>query len=378
MQTDPQLWRKIINSDLIDLSIRLGLIVFLVYMCIKILSPFMSLIVWGLVLAVAIYPLHKHIAGRMGDRQGAAATAFVLGALLLIGVPIVMLAGSFVDHVQSASDAFQGKQLAIKPPSAKVASLPLAGEKLYDLWNLAATDLPGLLDKLRPQLASLSKSALGAVASTAGGILQFFASLIIAGIMLAYSASGSAAMARIVNRMVGPERGATLYKLSVATIRSVAVGVIGIAVIQALLLGIGFIVAGIPAAGVLALIVLLVGIAQLPALLLTIPVIAYIWWSGDSATMNTVYTVYLLLAGSVDNFLKPVLLGRGVDAPMPIILLGALGGMVTGGIIGLFLGAVTLALGYVLFMEWVAREVDDHKATPVAEAASTETASPKP
>ena len=155
---------------------------------------------------------------------------------------------------------------------------------------------------------------------------------------------------------MGQEKGPRLHRLSTATIRSVALGVIGVAFIQALLLGTGFILAGIPAAGVLALLVLLLGIAQLPALLISLPAIAYLWWSGDSTAMNAFFTVYLLVMGMADNVLKPLMLGRGVDAPMPIILIGALGGMVSGGMIGLFLGAVLLTLGYKIFMEWVSRD----------------------
>jgi predicted PurR-regulated permease PerM len=130
--------------------------------------------------------------------------------------------------------------------------------------------------------------------------------------------------------------------------------VIGVAFIQALLLGIGFIMAGIPAAGVLALVVMLIGIVQLPAAIISLPAIAYLWWAGDaSTTSNIFYSIYLIIAGMADNVLKPLLLGRGVDAPMPVILLGALGGMVSSGIIGMFIGAVLLAVGYQIFMEWV-------------------------
>jgi predicted PurR-regulated permease PerM len=117
---------------------------------------------------------------------------------------------------------------------------------------------------------------------------------------------------------------------------------------------------------VLAVVVLLLGILQLPAVLVSLPAIAYLWWSGDASTMhNVVFTVYLLVAGFADNVLKPLLLGRGVDVPMPVVLLGALGGMVGGGIVGLFVGAVLLAVGYQLFMDWV-DEVDEGPVAPSA------------
>ncbi len=152
-------------------------------------------------------------------------------------------------------------------------------------------------------------------------------------------------------------------------------GVIGVAFIQALLVGVGFILADIPAAGLLAIVVLILGIAQLPATLITLPVIAYIWWSGDSTMSNVFFTVSLVLAGLADNVLKPMFLGRGVDAPMPIILLGALGGMVTAGMIGLFVGAVLLALGYVIFMDWVADGEKEDSDEAAEDAADTVPAS---
>jgi predicted PurR-regulated permease PerM len=171
-------------------------------------------------------------------------------------------------------------------------------------------------------------------------------------------------------------RGVRLQALITATIRSVATGVIGVAFIQALLLGVGFYMAGVPAAGVLSIIVLLIGIAQVPASIISLPVVAYIWWSGDaSTTINIVWTIYLIVAGMADNVLKPLLLGRGVDAPMPVILIGALGGMVSAGIIGLFLGAVLLAVGYKAFMLWVN---DDEESTSAEPEQIESTAQPSP
>ena len=162
-----------------------------------------------------------------------------------------------------------------------------------------------------------------------------------------------------------------MHTLATITTRSEAAGVLGVALIQAIQVGLGFILAGVPAAGVLAFIVLLMAIMQLPAILVILPVIVWIWNGGDSGTvMNIVWTVYLLLAGLSDNILKPLLLGRGVEAPMPVILIGALGGMISTGFIGLFTGAVVLAVGYQIFMQWVAMQTE----TPVAEEGGPEAA----
>jgi len=366
MQTDLTALRNLLSKDLIDVLIRAGLIALIAVMCVRVFAPFAGLMTWALILAVALYPLQQRLARRLGGRQGRAATLMVVAGLLLIGVPTIVLGGSFAGQIHATYAAFQSGTVSVAPPAASVAEWPLIGEKLYAAWNLAASDLPALLAKLQPQLQNFAQKALSAAASTAGAVLMFLGALIIAGIMMAYGESGSLAMLRIFKQLTGPTNGPRLQALSTATVRSVATGVIGVAFIQALLLGVGFILAGIPGAGVLAVVVLLLGILQLPAVLVSLPAIAYLWWSGDASTMhNVVFTVYLLVAGFADNVLKPLLLGRGVDVPMPVVLLGALGGMVGGGIVGLFVGAVLLAVGYQLFMDWV-DEVDEGPVAPSA------------
>ena len=207
------------------------------------------------------------------------------------------------------------------------------------------------------QVVAVTKGALGGTASLLSTTGVFLGALVIAGFMMAYGESGQEALRRIAITLAGGNRGAQLQALSVATMRSVATGVIGVAAIQALLLGLGFLWADVPGAALLAVLALLLGIMQLPALLVILPVLAWLWLSGDGSTvMNGVITAYLILAGLADNILKPVLLGRGVDVPMPIILVGALGGMIGMGLIGLFLGSVILAVGYRLLWAWVDQE----------------------
>jgi predicted PurR-regulated permease PerM len=365
MQKDIALIREYLKHDLTEVLIRFSLIIFLVVMSVKIFSPFMGLMLWALILAVTLYPLQQKIAQKLGGKQGKAATILVLSGLLLVGVPTAILGGSTADFVYDTHTAFENNTLTIKPPADSVAEWPLVGEKLHATWTLAANDLPALLEKMQPQLANVSKATLGFVAGAASGMFQFLFALIISGIMMAYGQSGSEVMLKIIHRLAGTEKGEKLHILSTATIRSVSMGVVGVAFIQALLLGIGFIWADIPAAGLLAIIVLVLGIAQIPATLITIPVIAFLWWSGDSTLSNVFFTIFFVVAGLADNVLKPMFLGRGVEAPMPIILLGALGGMVTAGLVGLFVGGVLLALGYVIFMDWVASaEKEEHEQSP--------------
>jgi predicted PurR-regulated permease PerM len=314
---------------------------------------------WALILAVTMYPIHQQLAKRIGSRQGLAATLLVLVSIVLIVAPTTVLVSSLGDSIHTLVNNLSKNTLQIPAPDASVADWPLIGNKVHAYWSQAYADLPTVVQGLQPKIGELAKQALGIVAGLGGKMLQFFISFIIAGVIMAYGASGAGAAQAIFERIVGVGRGKGFVNLSTATVRAVAAGVIGIACIQALLIGLALIIAGIPWAGVLSLVVLVLGVAQLPALLVTLPVIGFIWYSGDYSTVAAIgYSALLVVAGSADNVLKPLMLGRGVDAPMPVILLGALGGMATTGILGMFIGATLLALGYQIFMWWVADNPD--------------------
>jgi predicted PurR-regulated permease PerM len=348
------------KDEIMDVLVRAGLIAFLVILCARVFAPFMPLVLWSLILAIALAPWHHSLATRFGGRQGLAASALVLVGLLLMGIPLALLSDSFTDQLHGLHTAFEGDTLALDPPPESVAQWPLIGERLHGAWTDASRNLPAFLEARGPQLASLSKSVLSAALSALGSCALLLGALVVAGVMLAWRESGSRALLHILRRIAGPDRGPKLQALTAATVRSVAGGVIGVAFLQSLLLGVGFLAAGIPAAGVLAALVLLLGILQLPAAIILLPALGWLWGLGDGSTLaNTGFTIYLLLAGLSDNVLKPMLLGRGVDAPMPIILIGALGGMATAGLLGLFLGAVLMAVGYRIFMDWVAEGAGD-------------------
>lgn len=344
-----------IASALIDVLIRAALLFVLALLCYQVFSPFLVLMAWSAILAITLYPMHCALARRIGGRQGWAATLITLAGVVLIIAPTAVLLVSTGDSVHRLVHDVQTNTLQVPPPPARVADWPVVGPRVHAVWSQAATDLPALIQSLQPKIGDLAKAALAMVASIGGGILMLVAAFIIAGILMAFGQAGARASRAVFARVVGPERGAAFAALSVATIRAVAQGVVGIAFIQALAVGLCLLAAGVPLAGVLAGVVLVLGIAQVPALLVTLPVIAYLWMSGDYGTVKAaIFSVLLFVAGMADNVLKPLMLGRGVDAPMPVILLGALGGMATAGILGLFVGATLLALGYQIFTAWVA------------------------
>ena len=344
-----------VSSSLMDVFIRLSLIGGLAVLCYQVFSPFLTLMTWAIILAVTLYPLHQRLARRVGRKQWLASTILVIVGLLVIIIPLALLMNSFADSVRDFIGAVQQDKLAIPPPREGIENWPLVGKRIQGVWWKAHTDLPGFVRSMQPKIGGLAQKALAMVASIASGLLLFLASYIVSSILLAYGESCERAGRAIFVRVAGTQKGEDLYKLSTATIRAVALGVIGVAFIQAILVGLALLIARVPAAGVLAVITLVLGIAQVPALVITLPAIIYIWSSGDYGTgAAATYTIMLLVVGMADNVLKPLMLGRGVDAPMPVILLGALGGMATGGILGMFVGATLLAIGYQIFMGWVA------------------------
>ena len=343
-----------LSSRLMDVLIRAGLVLAVVMLCYRVFAPFLTLTIWALILAVTLYPLHRTIADKLNGRQGVSATVLALLGLVLLVAPTAVLMSSLGDTVQEFIRDVQSNSVEIPPPPASVAAWPLVGKKIYETWSLAHTDLPRLVESLQPKIGELAKAGLAFVASIAGALLLFLASFILAGIFMAFGESGARACQAIFGRVVGRERGEEFTRLSAATIRAVAQGVVGVALIQAILVGLCLIVAGVPWAGVLAAIVLVLGIAQVPAVIVTLPAIAYVWTRGNYGSIEAIlYTALLLVSGMADNVLKPLMLGRGVDVPMPVVLVGALGGMAAAGIVGMFVGATLLALAYRVFKEWV-------------------------
>jgi predicted PurR-regulated permease PerM len=346
-------------SRLLDVLIRAGLILVVAILCYRVFAPFLTLTLWAVILAVTIYPLHRIVAGKLGGRDWLSATLLTLLAITLLVVPTAVLMSSLGDTLQDFITSVQANTIRIPPPPDNVAGWPLVGPKLQAAWSRAHDDLPGLVQSLQPKIGELAKDLLGFVAGIAGALLGFLAAFILAGIIVAFGESGARACQIIFARIAGKERGAEFVKLSAATIRAVAQGVVGVALIQAILVGLCLLIAKVPWAGALAAIVLVLGIAQVPAVIVTLPAIAYIWTSGSYGNgAGIAYTVLLLVAGMADNVLKPLMLGRGVDVPMPVILVGALGGMAATGIVGMFVGATLLALAYQVFMRWIDDQQD--------------------
>jgi predicted PurR-regulated permease PerM len=349
---------KVFHARAMDAAIRISLLALLVLWCFQIVRPFIMPVLWGAIMAVAIYPLFVKAYTAFGGRQKLTATLITLLALAILIVPTVMLSSSMIESSKTLAADIEAGTLTVPPPSDKVKDWPLVGEKLHSAWSLASTNLEGALEKFKPQVEAVGKWLLSGAAGVGGGVLMFVISIIIAGAFLVYGRSGSQAMESIAGRVMGKQNGKEFVDLAGATIRSVAQGVLGVALIQSILAGIGLLVMGVPYAGIWAVLVLLLAIIQLPPLLILGPIVVY-EFSVAETVPAVIFMIWSLIISVSDSFLKPLFLGRGMDIPMLVILLGAIGGMILSGIIGLFVGAVVLAVGYTLFMAWLDQEQQD-------------------
>ena len=354
-------------------ALRLGLLLLIVYWCYKIVAPFIPLVLWGVIIAVAVYPLHRSLADRLGNRIKLSATLVTLLGLLVLTTPVVVLTESLIESsMDIASDIADGS-VQVPPPPERVEKWPLVGEKLHSSWTLASQNISAALERFGPQLEVL-RDRLVATAGGAGvAFLQLFFSIIISGFFLAASNSSMAGARSVVNWLVG-EEGPVLLHISESTIRSVARGVLGVAIIEAILIAIGMIVADVPAAGFWTFLVLVLSIIQIPPLLVLVPMTVYVLSASEPFGI-TVFIICGVLAVAVDTFLKPVLLGRAADAPMLVVLMGAIGGMMLAGIVGLFVGAVVLTVGWELLQYSLTKGDAPEDETPHPERETVESSS---
>lgn len=345
----------------LEATIKIGLLLVMLAWCFMIIQPFIMPVIWGVILAVALFPLFSLIKRLLGGRNKMASVVFTLLTLAVLIVPSIMLSSSLIDTGKVVSEKINSGTLTIPPPAESVKEWPMIGESTYEIWNLAATNLQATVKQYKSELTALGKKFLAAIAGVGGTVLQFVLSLIIAGVLVANAAGGKKLTQSLAKKVIGEAQGDEFAGIASSTVRSVAQGLVGIALIQGLLSAIGLLVMGVPATGIWVVLIILLAIVQLPPILILGPIAAYVFTTHDT-TPAVIFTIYALIISMSDGFLKPLLIGRGVDIPMMVILLGAIGGMLTSGIIGLFVGAVVLSLGYKLFMAWLDMDAADTEA----------------
>jgi len=339
------------DNKTIDRLIRIGLLILMVALSFVIIAPFMIMLIWGIIIAVASYPLFRKTVKLLGDKKSLTAILFTIVGLAVIVIPSLLLTTSSATGFQNLKMIYEAGNLTIPQPTQEVKEWPMIGEKLFASWNLASHNMREFLSQNRDQVEVFVTWMLETITSLGLTVLQFIVSIIIAGVLLAKADGGEETTGRFAKRLLG-DKSDDFVQLIGGTIRSVVQGVLGIALIQAFASALLLAIFGVPIPGLWALFILILAIMQLPPLLILGPIVVYVFSVQDTVPA-TIFTVFALVISMSDSLLKPIFLGRGVDIPMMVVLIGAIGGMLVFGILGLFVGAVILALSYKLMMAWL-------------------------
>jgi predicted PurR-regulated permease PerM len=337
-------------SRALEVCIHVGLLILLAAACLLIIRPFVPLIVWGIIIAIAAYPAYRRLLILLRGHSGFAAVICTVFLAAVLIVPVVLLTGSLVQGIQSLAARLKEGTAIIPPPPPRIETWPIVGFPLKHAWDLASTKLSVALQTFAPQIKAAVPKLLFASAGIGLAVLQWILSILVAGVLLANAASGAKIARSLTNRLFG-EKGPEFEELAGATIRSVTTGIIGVALIQSVFAALGFLVAGLPGAGLWGVIFLFAAVLQLGGLVL-VPAVIYVF-AIASTTKAVIFLVWCVIVGVMDNVLKPLLLGRGVAVPMVVVFLGAIGGFVAMGTIGLFVGAIVLSVGYKLLLAWL-------------------------
>jgi predicted PurR-regulated permease PerM len=340
---------RMVSSATIDFAIRLGFIALLGYWSFRVIAPFLTVGLWSAILAVALYPVFDWLARWLSAR--AAALLVTLLCFMVVVGPLTWLALGMIGGVSSLVKDIDTGQLTFPLPPEAVKGWPIIGERLHQLWQLGATNMKEALAEVAPMLKPAGGQLLVFAQGALFGLIELLVAIIIAGFLFTRGPMLVDVLSTFVSRTLS-HRGKELVQLAGATIRNVSRGVVGIALLQSLLAGAGFLAAGIPAAGVLAFVALLLSIVQIGPAILFLPIVIWSWTAMDT-TNALIFTAYMVPVGLIDNVLRPFLMARGLATPMPVIVIGVIGGTIALGIVGLFFGPIVLSVAWVVLAAWL-------------------------
>ena len=319
--------------------------------CLLVLRPFASALLWAVVLCVSSWPLYQRLLKLLRGRRTWAALLMALGMILVMLLPFLVVGMTLADNVKELSSAGQ-KWLAAGPPAppAWLAKVPAVGQQATDHWQALATDSAKLLEITKRFIEPVGSWLLLASVAIGSGLLQLALSIFIAFFLFR---DGLAVAGRLMTgvQRIGGERGTHLLEVAGNTVRGVVYGILGTGLVQALMAGIGFVIAGVPGAALLTLLTFFLSVVPVGPPLVWLPVALWLFCQG-----STGWGIFMLAWGvavsSVDNVVKPWLISQGSDLPFILIFFGVLGGALVFGFIGVFIGPTLLAVGYRLVMEW--------------------------
>jgi len=335
----------------IEIAVKLGILFIIIAVSFLILKPFIGIITWSVILAVALFPVVEKLSNKLKTSRKKVLVSSSIVVIMALVVPTYMVSDKAIDSISTLTAIAKKGELNIPEPPQKIKEWPVVGGEVYKIWDGASKNLESTLKTFSPQIKEGALKLIGILSESLSLILISIVSIIIAVFLMLGAEKYTLFYKKISTRLIG-QRGDEWANLTALTIRSVANGVIGVAVIQAVFALLGLVVMDIPFSIVIALCVMFLTIIQLPAIIIIGPVVALVL-TQDTSTSAIIFSIYMLIVGASDGVLKPMLMGRGVDIPMLVVLIGAIGGMILMGMIGLFVGAVIFSLAYKLFMLWL-------------------------
>jgi predicted PurR-regulated permease PerM len=322
------------------------------------LAPFIPATIWAMTLVVATWPMMRRVQSALWNSRGMAVTVMTAAFLLIFVAPFWFAVGTIVSNVEPITHAAHAvAEFRVPPTPPWIATMPVIGPSAAQAWDgIAASGVNDLAPLATPYAGRATEYFVGAAGSLGSLFLQFLLTVVIAAIMYAQGEAAAATMMRFGHRLAG-DRGAQAVRLVGQAIRSVALGVVVTALAQTAVGGVGLVIAGVPFAAVLTALMLLMCIAQLGPALVLIPAIVWMYYEGQTvrASVLVVFTVVAIL---LDNVLRPILIRRGADLPLLLILVGVIGGLMSFGLVGIFLGPAVLAVTYTLLQAWIAEDAD--------------------
>ncbi len=340
-----------VKVPLIDTILRIVVLFLLITWCIGIILPFLEPVIWGAIIAVALHPFFARVRRWLGNRNMLTGVLLTVLFLVILLLPTAWLVKSLVEGIQNLVIQFKNQTPVIPPPDPSVAGWPLIGKPISEIWLLAHQSLESAIITYREPLSKLGIKVLGSLGGLGKSLIMLFVSVVMAGVFLIRADASGGFLRKLVRRLVG-ERSDEIIPVMGTTIQNVAKGILGVAFFQFLAAGTVLVLAGVPFPGLWAFGVLILAILQLPAAIVIVPVIIYLF-SVKALMPAILWSVALMVIALSDNVLKPLLMGKGSAVPTLVIFLGAIGGFILSGLIGLFTGAMVLSVGYNLLMHWV-------------------------
>jgi predicted PurR-regulated permease PerM len=342
-----------LHQDLTRTTLAVLFIGGLIAATLWVLWPFLPAIVWAMTLVVSTWPLMLQVQRYAGNRRSLAVLAMTAALLLIVIVPLWLAIATVIENIDEIGELSRAALLLRLPsPPEWLAEVPLVGSHAAQAWRqFAAANVGDLAPRLTPYAGYMTRWVAGAVGGLGLLFLQFLLVVVIAAIMFAQGERAAASVIRFAHRLAG-ERGKTTALLAGHAIRGVALGVVVTAIAQSLLGGISLAVVGFPFATVLTAVMFILCLAQIGPGLVLIPAVAWMYWSGELA-WGTVLVGFSVVTLTMDNFLRPILIRRGANLPMLLILVGVIGGLIAFGLLGIFVGPTVLAVAYTLLNAWV-------------------------